>query len=273
MTAAPKWRSPPKLPCGGSFARRTRLPWGETGVLGEEADKRSRGARRGMGPSTYARIAEIMSGRAIAQQGLATTCKDRAHNANSGGAGRAVVWRMSPYERRRGGNAPPGGLRGRPGAGNARSGQRGSGHSVAAAVGYAPDLGPGYAGPAAWRRGEANSTAAGRRVRQHRSFARWGKARPEKWREPRSEPDSGKPTVRDRRGASGNVASWSMISTRRARLISISTNREGLSTVAAAAGGPSRISGDAPVMGAEPRGRLVRGWFGWPTGRSSGGAQ
>ena len=50
-------------------------------------------------------------------------------------------------------------------------------------------------------------------------------------------------------------------------------NREGLSTVAASAGGPSRSSGDASVMGAEPRGRLVRGWFGWPTGRRSGGAQ
>jgi hypothetical protein len=29
-----------------------------------------------MGPSAYARIAEIMSGRAIFQQGLATTCQD-----------------------------------------------------------------------------------------------------------------------------------------------------------------------------------------------------
>ena len=29
-----------------------------------------------MGPSTYARIAEITSGRTIFQQGLATTCKD-----------------------------------------------------------------------------------------------------------------------------------------------------------------------------------------------------
>jgi hypothetical protein len=59
-----------------------------------------------------------------------------------------------------------------------------------------------------WRRGGANSTASGRRVRQHRSFAPWRKARPEKCRgEPRPEPDSGNPTVRDRRGASGNVAS------------------------------------------------------------------
>ena len=50
-------------------------------------------------------------------------------------------------------------------------------------------------------------------------------------------------------------------------------NREGLSTVAAIAGGPSRSSGEAPVMGVEPRGRLVHGWFRWPTGRWSGGAQ
>ena len=43
----------------------------------------SRGARRGKGPSTYARIAEIMSGRAISQQGLATTCKDPARKARA----------------------------------------------------------------------------------------------------------------------------------------------------------------------------------------------
>ncbi len=35
--------------------------------------------RRGMGPSTYARNAEIMSGRTNTQQGLATTCKDPAN--------------------------------------------------------------------------------------------------------------------------------------------------------------------------------------------------
>jgi len=36
-----------------------------------------------MGPSTYTRIAEIMSGRAIFQQGLATTCKDLLRKVNS----------------------------------------------------------------------------------------------------------------------------------------------------------------------------------------------
>ncbi len=50
-------------------------------------------------------------------------------------------------------------------------------------------------------------------------------------------------------------------------------NREGLSTVAVLAGGPSRSSREAPVMGVEPRGRLVHGWFRWPTGLWSGGAR
>ena len=83
MTAATKYGSPRKLPCGDRSARRTRFPWGEAGVLGEGMDKCSRGARRGMGPSTCTRVAEIMSGRAIAQQGLATTCKDPARKARA----------------------------------------------------------------------------------------------------------------------------------------------------------------------------------------------
>ena len=36
-----------------------------------------------MGPSTYARFADITSGRAISQQGLTATCKDRAHKEES----------------------------------------------------------------------------------------------------------------------------------------------------------------------------------------------
>ena len=114
MTAATKYGSPRKLPCGDRSARRTRFPWGEAGVLGEGMDECSRGARRGMGPSACTRVAEIMSGRAICQQGLATTCTDPARDGNAGGVGRGMVWRMSPYERRRGGNAPPGGLEAAP---------------------------------------------------------------------------------------------------------------------------------------------------------------
>jgi hypothetical protein len=76
MTAAPKLRSLLKLHCRDFLTCRTRFPWREAGVLGEEMGKSIRGTWRGMGPSAYARIAEIMSGRAIFQQGLATTCKD-----------------------------------------------------------------------------------------------------------------------------------------------------------------------------------------------------
>jgi hypothetical protein len=50
-------------------------------------------------------------------------------------------------------------------------------------------------------------------------------------------------------------------------------NREGLSTVAVPAGGPSRSSAEALVIRVEPRGRLVHGWFRWPTGRWSEGAR
>ncbi len=47
-----------------------------------------------MGPSAYARIAEIMLGRTISQQGLATTCEDLSYKVEIGG--RDLVWRMSP---------------------------------------------------------------------------------------------------------------------------------------------------------------------------------
>jgi hypothetical protein len=49
---------------------------GEAGVFWEEASKSTRRKLRNRGPSTCARIAEIMSGKAISQQGLMTTCKD-----------------------------------------------------------------------------------------------------------------------------------------------------------------------------------------------------
>jgi hypothetical protein len=48
-------------------------------------------------------------------------------------------------------------------------------------------------------------------------------------------------------------------------------NRQALSTVAAAAGGPARSSGEAPVIGVERRSRLIRGEFTWATGPGLGG--
>ena len=41
-------------------------------------------------------LAEITSGRAITQQGLAATCKDPPSDAVAEGGGRVLVWRMSP---------------------------------------------------------------------------------------------------------------------------------------------------------------------------------
>ena len=116
-------------------------------------------------------------------------------------AGRDLVWRMSQYERRRRGNA----LRERAGlahdGGNTNVVQRGSGHS--AVPGRAPDTEP---GPARTRRRDESMSkprAGGVYACQRFSLIARRKG---SWRKPRSEPDSGKPTVRDRRGAWGNVA-------------------------------------------------------------------
>jgi len=78
-----------------------------------------------MGPSTYTRNAAITSGRAISQQGLATTCKDPSARGTEVG-GRVLAWRMSPYERRPRGNALGDGTRCRSLRGSASKGQRGS---------------------------------------------------------------------------------------------------------------------------------------------------
>jgi len=45
----------------------------------------------GMGPGDFTRIAEIMLGRAIPQQGLATTCKDPAPKGTTQGGGRGLA--------------------------------------------------------------------------------------------------------------------------------------------------------------------------------------
>jgi len=90
MTAAPKYGSLWKLPCRDTLVRLARFPWCEAGAPGEEMGTRTRWGRRGMGPSAYTRVAGIMSGRAIPQQGLAATCKDPSPRENRGG-GREMV--------------------------------------------------------------------------------------------------------------------------------------------------------------------------------------
>jgi len=76
MTAAPKSYASLKLHYGEHLACQTSKPLGEAEVLREETGKSTEGTLRGTGPSTYARIAEITSGRANSQQGLAATCED-----------------------------------------------------------------------------------------------------------------------------------------------------------------------------------------------------
>ena len=131
MTAASIYASPPKLLCGGKSARRTRFPWGETGVLGQGTDTSSQGAWRGMGPSTYARVAEITSGRAISQQGLTATCKDRAHK--EGSEARGGFWSGAWAHRSDEGGLTPSEVTHEvaPTRGNTPGGQRGPGHWVA----------------------------------------------------------------------------------------------------------------------------------------------
>ncbi len=144
--------------------------------------------------------AEITSGRAISQQGLTTTCKDPSIKAQAGDGGRDLVWRMSPYERGRRGNALRGGAGRHPARGNPASRQRGSGHL--AVPGPAPDSAPGPRGPRSRDEPVSKPGRSGAYARQRLSFLCRGKVHGGK---PRSEPDSGNPTVRDRREACGNV--------------------------------------------------------------------
>ncbi len=83
------------------LARRTRFHWGESDVCWEEAGECTSRAPRGMGPSTYTRIAEITSGRSHFQQGLTATCEDREEElmqSRRGGFGIGTWARMSCEE-------------------------------------------------------------------------------------------------------------------------------------------------------------------------------
>ncbi len=62
--------------------RRSRCNEAESVTLWEETGESTREASRGKGPGTDGGIAEITLGRAIFQQGLATTWEDPANNGN-----------------------------------------------------------------------------------------------------------------------------------------------------------------------------------------------
>jgi hypothetical protein len=218
MTAASIYGSPQKLLWGNS-TRRTRFPWAETGVFGEATDMCNQRGWRGMGPSIYARVAEIMSGRAISQQGLTATCKDPVGEGEPEPLG--GIWSGAWAHRSCEGGVTPSEatLEVVPTSGNARCGQRSPGHSVAKESEHEKDMaGETIRSNFSWsvdtsvvpltlRRG-------GRQTIETRGVcesalelpSRWAGPSSDKCRaEPRSEPDSGNPTVRDRREALRNV--------------------------------------------------------------------
>jgi len=91
MTAASKLRTLLKLHYRDNSTCRTSFSCREAEVLGEEMGICIQETWRGMGPGDYTRIAEIMLGRAISQQGLAITCKDPLTKETNQGDGRDLV--------------------------------------------------------------------------------------------------------------------------------------------------------------------------------------
>jgi len=194
-------------------------PWGRPMPSEKKRVKASGGLRGVGGPSACARIAEITSGRAISQQGLATTCKDSSDQGKPEVGERDLAWRMSPSERRRRGNA----LREDPGDpprwGNAPAGQRGSRHLADSRP--PPDRAQNRVKPGSRReRVEPRSKLhqPGAYARQRLSFGCCGKAprgQNSVGRSQGRQPDSGNPTVRDERGGLGKRGHGSRTEVRR----------------------------------------------------------
>jgi hypothetical protein len=181
--------------------RRSRSLWGEAAAFREETGKSIGRASRGMGPSACARIAETTSGRAISQQGLATTCKDSSDEGKPEVGERDLAWRMSPSEQRRRGNA----LREDPGDppwwGNTPAGQRGSRHLAGSRL--PPDRAQTRVSGCL----EGMSRAAKQTMSVRGGCAPALELRPT-WEgivgiSQGRQPDSGNPTVRDERGGLG----------------------------------------------------------------------
>ena len=150
------------------------------------------------GPGTQGRTTEIALGRAFTRQGLAATCKDLSNKGVPEIEGRVKAWRMSPYERRRKGNAFREGARRLPHQGNTDMGQRDSGHlAVTGSVNWETGMSHHRDQPA------KQTTCSGAYVCQHLSIAVGRKACRAM---PRSEPSRGNPAARDRREACGNVS-------------------------------------------------------------------
>ena len=157
---------------------------------------------RGTGPGIQGNVRRDNVGKDHLPAGAGGNLQGPADRGMTEGGGRDLVWRMSLYVRRRRGNALRGGARdatlakatpepGKGALGTWRS------------QGGPPDAELGKADPRSSDEAGRKPLREGVYVRQRLNLARGGKAA---GRKPRSEPDSGNPTVRDRRGARGNVA-------------------------------------------------------------------
>ena len=113
-------------------------------------------SHRGTGPGIRGRTRRDNVGKGHLPAGAGSNLQRPAARGHAEGGGRVMVWRMSPYERRRRGNALRGGARHHPGRGNTRAGQRGSGHLAAA--GQSSDFEPGIAVSSKQRRAWEQTT-------------------------------------------------------------------------------------------------------------------
>ena len=160
-----------------------------------------------MGPSTYAKMTEIMSGRTISQLGLTTTSKDPATKVRteaSGGIWSDAWARMSDEGSV---TASETTLEVVLHEGNAFGRQRSPGHSVAPRNAARNQTQSWVIAASISERGSMQTKRArGECESALKLRPAGGRHVAGKWRaEPRSEPDSGNPTVRDRRGALRNV--------------------------------------------------------------------
>ena len=118
MTAAPKWAIALKSLSELLWLSRPAAHAGKVVVVREATGTCTSRATGVEVQASRERHAEITSGRARTQQGPTATCKDPPAEAKAEGGGRVLVWRMSPYERRRRGNALRGGAGRHPATGN-----------------------------------------------------------------------------------------------------------------------------------------------------------
>ncbi len=112
----------------GFCSRRPTVGGGEGRCRTGRNGQVHRSGCRGMGPGIQGKVRRDNVGKDHLPAGAGSNLQGPAERGSTEGGGRDLVWRMSPYVRGRRGNALRGGARHRPGGGNTRAGQRGSGH-------------------------------------------------------------------------------------------------------------------------------------------------